>query len=213
MKFEPRVFTLAALILLQSLANVHSKRPPWPETPLAGKSQGEVLDNLISTNWNARVMAAVELDDRRQQLVQNLMAILDSTNSARVKVDAIVVLGEYRASEAVPILIQHLEWDEAARAGIYNGLARSEELEEKTMPVSIALEKIGMPSIPALLVKITETDDAITTEKCISICNRIEGREITQFRLQGLLEKESDQKKKERIQSALDILKNLKTEK
>ena len=39
------------------------------------------------------------------------MAILDSTNSDEVKMDAVVVLGEYRAVEAIPFLMDHLDWE------------------------------------------------------------------------------------------------------
>ena len=145
--------------------------------------------------------------------MHKLMAILDSNNSDKAKVDAAIVLGEYRATEAVPVLLRHLELDEVSRGGFFNGRIREEELEEKSAPVTIALEKIGMPAIPALLNKITQTDDAKIAEKCVSICQTIEGQEVTQFRLQGLLQKETDQKKKGRIQSALEALKNLKAEK
>lgn len=168
------------------------------------------LNSLVSMDRDARRNAAVELDEKRREMVQKLIAIINSTNSAKVKVHAVIVLGEYRAPEAVPVLVQHLEWDDAARGGFYNGLIREEEIEEKCCPVSMALEKIGMPAIPALLDRIVGTDDAKIIEKCVSICRTIEGREVTQFRLQGLLAKETDPKKKARIVSALEALEKKK---
>ena len=66
-----------------------------------------------------------------------------------------------------------------------------------------------MPAVPALLDKITQTDDTNIIRKCVSICQAIEGSEVTQFRLRGLLDKETDPKIKARIQSALDALKKL----
>ena len=186
-----------------------------PEHSLAGGTLKEdnSLKNLVSTKRDLRIKAAVEIDEKRKQLINNLIGILNGTNSDKVKVDAVIVLGEYRASEAVTLLAGHLELDEATRGGFFNGIIRREEVEEKTSPVSIALEKIGMPAVPVLLEKIIQTDDAKITAKCASICQAIEGAEVTQFRLQNLLAKEADSKKKERIQSALDALKNMSSAK
>ena len=83
------------------------------------RTENDLLESLVSTNRAKRINAAVELDDRRMQLVQKLIAILNSTNAANVKVDAVIVLGEYRAPEVVPLLVEHFEWDEAARGGIF----------------------------------------------------------------------------------------------
>jgi hypothetical protein len=174
------------------------------------ENQAQALESLVSTNGDMRLQAAVKLDEQRRQLVQKLMAILDSTNSLIMKLDAVVVLGEYRASEAAPVLARHLEWDEIAATNnpFTKPIMTEEDWAEKS-PVIFALQKIGMPAIPALLDKITQTDDAKITFECVTICNAIEGAEETQFRLQGLLNKENDQKKKERIQAALDALKKL----
>jgi len=143
-------------------------------------------------------------------LVQKLIAILDGTNSPKVKVDAVIVLGEYRAQEAVPVLLQHFEWDDAARGGIFNGITPREEITEKGGAVTMALIQIGTPAISAILKKMAEVDDIKTIRKCAFICNRIEGPEMTQFRLDGLLAKETDPKKRTRIQSALDTLEKIK---
>lgn len=177
---------------------------------------------LISTNADERFDAAVSLDrqqrslpeEERKQLVQKLMDILDSTNSDEVKVYAVVVLGEYRASEAVPDLVHHLEWDEKGAFGsggpsLWAPGVREEE--ELTCPVSSALMNIGLPAIPALLNRITETDDSTTMDRYLRLCRAIEGAEVTQFRLQGLLERASDQNLKDRIQSALDTLKAIQS--
>ncbi len=68
------------------------------------------------------------------------------------------------------------------------------------------LFNIGTPAIPALLDRITQTDDQDLVGRYVTICKRIEGREVTHFRLQGLLEKEKDPQNRKRIESALDIL-------
>lgn len=168
------------------------------------------MESLVSTNREERRRAAVELDEQRKQLIAKLIAILNSTNAPEVKVHAVVVLGQYRAAEAVPILVQHFEWDDVLHGGFYNGFVKLEEMLEKDRPVSGALMNIGEPAVPALMEKIAQIDDAKVARKCVAICRRIEGLEVTQFRLQNNLNKETDQKKKERIQSAQETLKDLK---
>jgi hypothetical protein len=205
------VFGWLALMLVSPSAYPQDKaaKPSSIET----NSFQKQLDTLVSTNRDLRVQTAIDLDTQRNELIKGLMAILDGTNSPKVKVDAVIVLGEYRASDAVHVLVQHLEWDDAARGGFSNGRIRQEEFEEKFIPVSIALEKIGMEAIPELLERTTQTDDTNILAKCVSICQRIEGQDVTQFRLHGLLDKETDSKKKERIQAAINALKQLTTEK
>jgi hypothetical protein len=61
--------------------------------------------------------------------------------------------------------------------------------------------------IPILLDIIEETDDLKRIERCLVDCQLIEKWEGTQSSLQARLEKASDQKKKERLQSAIEIVK------
>jgi HEAT repeat protein len=136
------------------------------------------------------------------------MEILQSTNSVERKLDAVIVLGEYRAVEAVPILVDHLEWDEAT-VGEVTRILPQEEVEELWGPVTMALQKIGVAAVPPLLERISATDNPKLTWKCTWICSRVEGPAVTRFRLQGLLEKETDVKRKGRIEAALEALKKI----
>ena len=87
-----------------------------------------------------------------------------------------------------------------------------DELEARTRPVAMALQRIGIPAIPQLLDEIVRTDEVKTAGKCASLCRMIEGRDVAKFRLQGMLDRETDPKKKERLQSALRILNDLKAD-
>jgi hypothetical protein len=60
--------------------------------------------------------------------------------------------------------------------------------------------------VTALLNRLQESDDQNIIKKCVSICCKIEGHEVVQFRLQRLLPKETDAKKEARIESALAAL-------
>jgi len=165
------------------------------------------LEGLVSTNYGEGGGAAVVLDRQRAELVNRLLAICNSTNSVRVKGLAIIVLGQYRASEAVPFLVQHLEWDNSIDMMLNGGWPRnSVESTAAMSPVAHALVDIGVPAISAVLDKIAETDDLKIIERCVRVCRAAEGPEVTRFRLQGRLEKETGQKQKDRFKSALDAL-------
>ena len=74
----------------------------------------------------------------------------------------------------------------------------------------LSLNYIGIFAIPALLDKLSQSDNPSVSHDCVFTCIAIEGTAVTQFRLEGLLQKETDSKKKERIQSALEMLKEFK---
>jgi hypothetical protein len=144
-------------------------------------------------------------------MVAKLLPILESTNSTEVKLDAVIVLGQYRAKEAVPFLVQHLEWDEQYPAPMSGSLrsGTSEQFLARGDMVGDALWSIGSTAVPALMDRIVETDATNITAKCVLLCYRIEGRDLTQRKLQELAELATDDKKKKRIQSALDVLKKV----
>jgi len=202
---------------------------------LRSMSLDNALELLVSTNSSERFDAAQALnmgrsgfgeeegswfwgegrspfgEEERSRLVKGLMAILNSTNSDEVKAYAVVVLGEFRAAEAAPLLVRHFEWDEIIANSADSAIPRREaETLRWSYPVSYALLQIGLPAIPALLNRIQETEGTNTTDKCVRLCRAIEGPAATQSRLQALLEKETDLKRKGRIQSALDVLTKLK---
>ena len=174
--------------------------------------QEKLLDAIVSTNHSERLDAAFSLDDQRRKAVAKLLSILESTNSDSVKMEAIIVLGEYRATEAVPVLVNHLEWDYTyppKRMGIGSPQALEQFMESVGDIASASLWSIGSACIPALLDRIAETDETNISAKCVRICYRIEGRDLTQFRLQKLLDNATDQKKKLRVKSSLDFLKTI----
>jgi HEAT repeat protein len=218
MKSTLSIFIVTLLLLGLSLNEIYSQGTSAEQQPKWGQSPDKALDSLVSTtNRDDRFWATWSLHRNREDMVGKLIKILNGSYSDNVKMDAVVVLGDYRASEAIPFLVQYLEWDDfphekVSKAVIFARIP-DKVIDALNTPVSAALGKIGMPAIPALLDKIIQTDDIKITEKCVSICQTIEGKEVTQFRLQGLLDKETDQKKKERIQSAMEALKNLNVEK
>ena len=164
-----------------------------------------VFHALTSGDFIDRLNATVQLDAQRAETIHKLIAIADSTNSPEIKVHAVVVLGEYRAVEAVPALLKNLDWDQ-----LHGGIISStkEDWALRLWPVSSALEKIGVPAVPALMDQIEGTDDAKTIGKCVSICEKIEGADVAQFRLEKALKTETDTQKRARLETALKVIGN-----
>ena len=161
-----------------------------------GCSVEKPLADLVSTNGAEGYHAAVVLDGQRAQLVKRLLAVCNSTNSFPVKEFAVVVLGQYRASEAVPFLVQHLEWDDSIEGDMTfpAGFPRnSVEINAAVSPVFSALVSIGVPAISAVLDKIAQTDDLKIIKRCVQVCRAVEGPEVTRFRLEGRVEKVTEQ--------------------
>jgi hypothetical protein len=148
-------------------------------------------------------LAVSALERERTQLANQLLGILNGTNSNGAKVDAVIVLGRYRITEAVPSLMQHLELDDInPRPSGWQNRGPGIETFEAT-PVSDALWRIGTASIPFLLDKLAESEDTNVISKCVRVCYRIEGRTMTQVRLQQLKDLATDQKMKARLEFAI----------
>jgi hypothetical protein len=210
MKYKAKIMSAIALILGQSLLSVYSQETGLEKPISAESNQETALQAIVSTNGETRMQAAIQLDRERERLIQRLISVLNSTNRDVEKIESVIVLGEYRAEEAVPILVEHFEWDDAAHGGFTSGPMPREAIERKLMPVSFALKKIGMPAIPALLNNILKTEDSKITKKCVVCCCLIEGIDITRKRLEDRIKSEMNQDNKLKIESALKILNSLK---
>jgi hypothetical protein len=184
-----------------------------PQTPAAGNeskpeaTEADLLAQLVSTNVDERLHAAEELDTRRYKLIQKLVAIIQGTNSDQIKLDAVTVLGQYRAKEAVPTLVEHLNLDDIRSRWLSSGTDTIEKDSEEGMAVTTALQHIGFPAVGPLLARAENTDDTNIIGKCVLLCGRIEGAGATQLGLGRLLDKDTDPKRKERIESAMEMLK------
>jgi HEAT repeat protein len=207
-----RIRTLALIfagLTVSLLETAHSQDASASKPSAQQQSRQEDLAALIATNPDRTKIASL-LYEERNASVKTLMAILDGTNSDEVKMRAVVALGEYRASEAVPFIVAHFDWDD--QFGVQTVMGKAMEVREVTAPtyrpMSEALQEIGSPAIPALLGRIAEPENAKenTITRCLWLCRRIEGDEVTQFRLQKLLDRTKDQKKRERVQVAVDTM-------
>src|SRR5256885_9720284 len=101
-----RAFSLSVLCLLQAVWS-HADETALHSHP----SQEALLKGLVSTNA-VPFEAMAGLYNQREDLIQKLMNVLNGSYTTNVKADVAAVLGEYRAIEAVPFLVEHLDWDD-----------------------------------------------------------------------------------------------------
>ena len=138
------------------------------------------------------------------------MKTLAGPYSDDVRMAAARTLGQYRASESVSLLVANLELERhvasAGPTGMSELYAGEQEMSSRVFPLTVALEKIGEPAVPAVIGRIKVTDDVPTVLKLVSLGCEIEGQEVTQFRMQGELEKEHETKTRGRILLALQML-------
>jgi len=89
-------------------------------------SRDSAFQALLSTNRSERLRGVQELGAEKTQVIKQLLEMLGSTDSNAAKVDAVIILGQYRANEAVPSLVRHFELDDVyptLRGGVFDDVA------------------------------------------------------------------------------------------
>jgi len=195
---------LVSLFLLVAGSSYGQRSPSQAQEPLSHET---ALASLGSTNRDVRVSAVDAFRVERTRMATRLLDIINGTNSDAAKVDAVIVVGQNRLIEAVPSLVKHLELDD-----VYPRLGGGDSFTPRALSlesgprVSDALMRIGEPAIPSLLDRIAESDDTNAIARCVQVCYRIEGRDMTQLRLQLLKSLATDQQMRGRIGSAITFL-------
>ena len=194
----------------------------------------QLLEDIVSTNARLRQATAVLIEGQQEQFEKSLLAILGSSIPDERKTAAAAILGQNRSYLAIPYLVNHLEWQMSlvTKPGAWTAYIgnidypprtnrvylspRRQRINNmiRTNPVAGPLVNIGVDAIPALMDKISKSDDRPIIELCLIICREIEGGnnvagEVTKLRLQECLKSEAEPKKKERFQTAINIFEEL----
>jgi hypothetical protein len=180
------------------------------------------LERLLSNDVNVIEEAKDELIATRRNLIEGLIKIVNQKEN-RIKREAsvraaIIVLGEMRAVEAVELLVDNIgfpyvmePWSEprpgppAGMGTIGLGLSRI----QKTYPAVGALVKIGEPCLNAVINKIASTENVNEQKACLGVLINLKPRNSVICMLEDAANKETDTKKKDRLQHSLDMLKRL----
>jgi len=175
-----------------------------------GQGQMDAIGKIRSSNLALQEEGERELLQQRKELISSLINILEQgdKNAKREKrssqVAAINVLGEMRATQAVDILVDYIEF-RASDELIMHRLTPPSEV----FPAVKALIKIGKPSLPPVLRALKEsTDEDVILLDWNSgwIIFQVLGHKIGMIYLEDVLQNEIEPKKRERIEDLLNRL-------
>lgn len=151
--------------------------------------------------------------ESRQRLISTALQVLRETDpkrheDLRVARDAIRLLGEFRASESVEVLVDRIDlllyWsDEEA------GASKAEEaiLWSQGYGAAGALIKIGKPAVPACIRRISQAEDPLVRKLCARVILEIEGSRIGKLVVGDALAEAATEQQRQRLTEALKFFK------
>jgi len=202
-RYVNRVIGMSVILLLMAIFLVL-------ECTSCGKGQSRV-DNLIqsiaSGNEKERTAAYDELRHSRAKMIQDLIAIVNQpvvqgeqyANTTTPRNLAIYLLGNMRAPEAVPHLVNWLAPHPQQDTTWFTDVA----------PAVVALAQIGKPAVPHLLKLISITPKGEARDRAIWLIKNIEGEECGKIILKKAIEQEKDPEKKANLEKVLSSLKKI----
>ena len=117
---------------------------------------------------------------------------------------AIELLGDLRATEAIPVLLDNVKYcNPAALSGEYLPW-------QFDFPAAVSLAQIGNPSVEPALATLEVTNDELERQLCCWIIKEVEGEELAPIVLQLAIGKERYSGSKARLQAALEYLQKQK---
>lgn len=193
---------LWALSLFASTANESTT-----ESEVVSKFLAKQREYLLSKDAKLRGQAVSRILEERKKDISILVAhVIQDERMYRENPDALVaamkLLGKMRATEAVGILAEHLDFqDPRPYFGPYS-LRRGREAVD-------ALIEIGKPSVPAVIREVLREKNRMNYVKmmcAVEVIERVEGKEMGVFYLRNLFEKNSDPANQAILQKLMEIL-------
>ena len=162
-------------------------------------------DGLKSDNISIHGKTVQQLLSNRKDIIHELVELVHPKNkeqySKKTRSMAAYLLGEYRASEAAPVLAQSLSIEDDPGDPMSFDLSRYEN------PIVLALFKIGRPAIMPVIKNIESSDDRIVRSQSLGVMTyTLGGRRRTLEVLNRRKNEAEDQKVKERLKKACDKL-------
>ena len=186
---------------------------------VSGTKETSALKRLLSNDFNEIKEAQDEIVTSRKNLISGLINIIEQKENRMKKETsvraAIFILGEMRAVEAVQVLVGHIGFPHVyeytgefipvvAEGGmLQKGLKRI----GKVYPAADALIKIGEPCQGHIIDKLSSADSVSEQKACLGVLIGLKTRDSVIHMLKDAINKETDTKKKNRLQSSLDLLK------
>lgn len=184
------------------------------------EKKASALERLLSKDGIEIKEAQNQLLAARKDLIARLISIIEDKEN-RVKGQAsvraaIFLLGEMRSVEAIEALVEHIGFP-----FVYEGEPMIVDIEGgmihrglkgigKTYPAVSALIKIGEPCLDDVITKISSTDHVSEEKACLGMLVGLRQRDFVIGMLKDAIKKKTDTKKKDRLQSSLDLLMQIK---
>ena len=180
----------------------------------------DLLENLSSKDHRMRWKAGEPLQKIRDRIVKKSIELAGQDpgpNTEKIggkevirerwkepKHLGMLLLAEYRAKEAIPVLIKNLEYSNRKH------FATDYDNSWSTWyPAAEALAEIGMPSVEALFEELSGIPKLNLRRKlCGNILVKILGKELAASALKNFMSDVKDEKKKANLEEALKFIKN-----
>lgn len=171
-----------------------------------------ILNDLRSRDIPTRAAARVRIVEDRKDLIRGLVNIVKEADDsddkrcpgAGLKRTAIEILGEIRATEAVPVLYENLKHE----ATLFDGGMDDMANPGKRYPCVGSLVKIGSPALARAWYRVEMSDDPLERELCSWIIGQVESSQTARLLIERKLAK-ADPLKKARLEAARSLLETM----
>lgn len=195
-----RTISFLALILAGGLLWVMGADNPQPDQSRAcpsGITEREIVDGLRSRDQTARAVTRKSIDQARLQILQPLWRVVncvaETDNEKAAVATAMALMGEMRAPETVPILIDRIGF---TLDGIWSGVPGGSFWQ---MPAVGGLIRIGLPSLEPLTARVAASDDEVLRQRAAIVIGQVLGTDIAVLYVKGCRDRETDGAKRARL--------------
>jgi hypothetical protein len=156
--------------------------------------------------WSGKMYASNELSEKnnldliktRQETISQLISNFKNSNDKEFKKSVIYTLGDLRAKEAVYFLIENIDY----------GISDVEKRLSKygAEPATLALSKIGVPSVTPILNAIKKNSDYFKLALLCNALTGINGRDLASFYFRREIKKTKNIDDVAKLKTALRII-------
>jgi len=160
----------------------------------------DINNNLSTEEWHKEV---IRLAHERHNLINSLIRQLryGKNLNEEKKIRICFLLGEYRASEAAKDLLNIITLENKIKPGYEYRRSLWQRY-----PAFEALEKIGMPAVRHILIKLATESDKEAMRLEVFLIRGLYGKEIGKMVLEKAIAKQTDKKKAENITKAMNLI-------
>lgn len=179
--------------------------------PIVAQRAEDLLEALRSPDWQRRKWAREYVLTQRQVVVEGMLGLIQDPELRQDRPGAVAecmrFLGDLRAPEAVPVLVDLVSFDPWRAEAERGVLARSMfEMGSSGKPAAWALIQIGSPAIQPTLAKLAETEAGVERRACCWVLERILGIELALAAVEIETSKHEDRPRRANLEAALDHL-------